>query len=366
MRPRRFHSTFSQSVVSSLRAVHPHRALLPSAVLLAACASLKAEDSPSGSVAETLGKEVRGIFQKSARGVVRIEASDDHGQLSGTGFFVDPTGTLYTSYSIGGETSDLVVCSGNLKIPAQRIFADSRSGIAVLKVDAVTPFIPIGESHSIAVGAPVVAIGFPMDLPMSPNFGTIAGFDIKYRDRYFATRHIRANVPVQRGEGGAPLLNMQGEAVGILIASLDQGSACYCLPIEAAEKARRVFNRFGELRPGWLGVGIETAEFAQGGSTAEINMINIGAPGQQAGLHSGDVIVEINGRTIASPEDVLDAAFYIAEEDDVKVKVSRAGVKLDFNLTAVGQPNTNVRTAGDIPTFVPGSADLRGIPTLEP
>ena len=100
--------------------------------------------------------------------------------------------------------------------------ADLRSGIALLKVDAATPFLPIGKSAELGLATPVVAIGYPLDLPESPSFGMIAGFDRKYLGRYFSTTHLRINLPTQRGEAGAPLLNFQGEVVGILVSSRGQ------------------------------------------------------------------------------------------------------------------------------------------------
>src|SRR4029077_17217543 len=65
---------------------------------------------------------------------------------------------------------------------------------------------------------------------------------------------LRVNVPTQRGEAGAPLLNMKGEVVGIIVSGLGNNSACYAVPIEAAEKIRSDFVRFGEARHGWIGV----------------------------------------------------------------------------------------------------------------
>jgi S1-C subfamily serine protease len=335
--------------------------------LLTACVfagrSASAQDTAEPTVAESIAKEIRSVFEKTKKSVVRIEASDEHGQLSGSGFFVDPAGTIYTSYTIGGESSDIVVCSGQGKLPARRLFADRRSGVAVLKVDADTPFLSAGSSKALAIGSPVVAIGYPMDLPVSPNFGTVAGFDIKFSDRYFATRHIRSNIPVQRGQGGAPVVNMRGEAVGIVIASIDGSNACFTLPIEAAEKLRKDYIRFGELRPGWMGVGIEPATSQVAGSIAEVSMLNLGSPGLKAGLRSGDVILRINDHSISSPEDVLDASFFIAADDEVKIEVARGEEKLEFQVIAGRKPATSARTAGDVPTFAPSTADdLRGSP----
>jgi serine protease Do len=313
------------------------------------------------SVADSLAAEVRSVFEKCRRAVVKIEATDQLGHLSGTGFFIDPAGTLYTSYTIGGETTDIVVRHGERKLPARRVFADPRSGIAVLKIDAETPFIAIGESQSVAIGSGVVAVGYPMDLPLSPSFGCVCGFDIKFGDRFFAARHIRANVPVQRGQGGAPMLNMRGEAVAILIASLDQGSACFGLPIEAAEKVRKNFLRHGEVRPGFVGVEVGSATVPGSDSNAEVTMVAKGAPAEKAGLQVGDRLLQIGSHKISAPEDVRNAAFFIAAEDEVKLKVARGDETVVLTLIATDQPDNSRRTAGEIPLVVPiGDSDLRG------
>ena len=79
----------------------------------------------------------------------------------------------------------------------------------MLKIEAPTPALPIGKSEELEVATPVVAVGYPLDLPETPNFGMVAGFDRKYLGRYFSTTHLRVNLPTQRGGWGA-LLNMKG------------------------------------------------------------------------------------------------------------------------------------------------------------
>ena len=328
----------------------------------------KAQEKPESAaptVAESLASEVQSVFERAQKAIVRIQAVDHHGRLSGTGFFIDPAGTLYTSYTIGGESTELEVQLGDKRFPARRLVADAKSGVAVLKVDAETPFIPTGASKSMKPGSPAMVVGYAMDLPISPSFGCVSGFEIKYLDRFFATRHIRASVPVQRGQGGAPLLNMRGEAVGILISSLDQGSACFSLPIEAAEKVHRDFVKFGEVRGGWLGLGVETSSVAQGGSTALVNLVNPGAPGDRAGLMAGDTLLGLGEHVITSPEDVLDAAFYISAEDEVKVTIDRSGQTMELTVMAGDKPTDALaHSADELPKVMQteSSADLRGFP----
>jgi serine protease Do len=290
-------------------------------------------------VFDSIQEEVNTLFTKCKGAVVRVEARDKHGELAGTGFFIDPQGTLYTSWTVGGDESrDLVVCHGDIKYPARRLVADFRCGVAILKIDAETPFLPLGESRSLTVASPVLTIGYPMDLPLTPSFGMVGGFDLKYLGRYFSTTHIRANVAVQRGEGGAPLLNMHGEVVGVLISSLDQGSASFVLPIEAAEKVRRDYVRFGEERPGWVGMAVGPASEAVAGSTAEVQDIFSDGPAHKAGVKRGDVLLQVGDREVRSPDDVVDASFFITAEDPLNVRVARAGGEVDLQVHPAEPP----------------------------
>lgn len=290
---------------------------------------------------DALQREVQNIFAKCRTSVVRIEATDQHGYLSGTGFFIDPNGLLYTSYTVGGESRDIQVAFGGAHYPAQRLVSDIRSGIAILKIDAQTPFLSFGSSRQLAVASPVIAIGYPMDLPLTPVFGTVGGFDLKYQGRYFATAHIRANIPVQRGEGGAPLVNSRGEVVGVLISRVESGNASFVLPIEAAEKIRRDFVRFRAVRPGWIGVRIKPLEEPVDGSTAAIEETLPDAPGQKAGLLPGDVIIQVGDHHITSPEDVLDASFFLTAQDETLIRVARAGSEREFAVTPVDNPDAH-------------------------
>src|SRR6266498_2296101 len=204
--------------------------------------------------ATTISEHVKEIFERAAKAVVKIHGVDEHSEICGTGFFVDPTGTLYTAYTVGGDAGNFTIEFGDKKIPARQLVADVRSGTAILKVDETTPALPIGKSEELEMASPVISIGYPLDLQKTPNFGMIAGFDRKCLGRYFSTIHLRVNVPTQRGEAGAPLLNMKGEVVGIVVSGLGNNSSCYAVPIEAAEKIRSDFVRFGEARHGWIGV----------------------------------------------------------------------------------------------------------------
>jgi serine protease Do len=288
--------------------------------------------------ATAISQQVKDIFARAAKAVVKIHGIDEHSPICGTGFFIDPTGTLYTAYDVGGEAGDFTIEFQGKKYPARQLFADIRSGTAMLKIDEATPALPIGKSEELEVATPVVSVGYPLDLSETPNFGMIAGFDRKYRGCYFSTTHLRANVPTQRGEAGAPLLNIKGEVVGIVVGGIENNSACYAVPIEVAEKLRSDYIRFGEARHGWIGINVSEAPEPVEGSRAEMTQIEQGSPAANSGIKSGDILLQVGRKKVAQPEDVPDASFFITAGDIVPITVVRGNQKMTFNVQATLHP----------------------------
>jgi serine protease Do len=315
--------------------------------------------------ATAISHQVRDIFERAAKAVVKIHGVDEHSEICGTGFFVDPTGTLYTAYTVGGEAGNFTVEFNGKKYPARQLLADIRSGTAMLKVDETTPALPIGKSDELEVATPVVTIGYPLDLPKTPNFGMIAGFDRKCLGRYFSTVHLRVNAPTQRGEAGAPLLNLKGEVVGIVVSGLENNSACYAVPIEAAEKIRSDFVRFGEARHGWIGVNnVSPASQQVDGSRAVVTQVEEDAPAARSGIKEGDVLLQVGKKKITEPEDVFDASFYITAGDVVPITVMRGNQKLTLHVQAARHPASKtgmlLASPGTIPGTIPMSLDEEG------
>src|SRR2546430_8057270 len=89
------------------------------------------QEQPSAS---SISREVKDVFERASSAVVKIHGADEHSEIVGTGFFVDPTGTIYTCYSVGGEGENFTVEFGGKTVPARQAVADVRSGLAMLKV----------------------------------------------------------------------------------------------------------------------------------------------------------------------------------------------------------------------------------------
>src|SRR5947209_2336311 len=311
----------------------------------------------------TISREVKEVFERCSKAVVKINATDQHGDLSGTGFFVDPMGTLYTAYSVGGEADKITVEFKGKKYAARQLMADLRSGIALLQVDLASPALPIGSSSQVEVATPVVTIGYPLDLSETPSFGMIAGFDRKCMGGYFPTTHLRVNLPPQRGEGGAPLLNLKGEVIGILLYSFENNS-CYALPIEAAEKLRSDYVRFGEPRYGWIGTNVQEAAAPIEGSRAVTTKVMKDTPAAEAGLKPGDVVLQIGRTKVHEPEDILEASFFLTAGDAVPITVARAGEKITFQIQADSYPDGRLPASASLNRAMP--LNLQSVPEGRP
>ena len=302
--------------------------------------------SVSGSI-DALRQEMQRVFERARSAVVRIEGVDGHGPLAGSGFFVDPHGTLVTAYTIGGEAEGLTVEFGDRKHPARRLVADPRSGLALLKIEAQTPFLMSAPGPGLPeLTSGVLLVGYPVDLDATPSFGIVAGHDRRYLGRYLSTTHLRANLPVQRGQGGSPLLNLKGEVIGVVMSSVDNGTACFALPVAAVDKVRENYVRFGEVRHGWLGLTVEE----KAGSVA-IAEIREESPAKGGGLRPGDRLERVGVREIRTPEDALDASFFLTSGDPVTVRVEREGESLDLALVPADPPGKPPLHAGDPAPF---------------
>ncbi|CAN5319796.1 hypothetical protein BH09VER1_BH09VER1_37170 [soil metagenome] len=338
----------NRSVFSSLAKLS---CLLP---LFVCAVSAQADDD----LGDRISAAIKRVFSERKDATVRVEAYDKHGKLNGTGFFADPAGTIFTLTAVVGNAEEIYVIQGDRKLPAKLLIADPRSGVALIKVDANSPFIPIGDSHKLSTMSPVITIGYPLDLDATPSFGIIAGFDRKDVANYFVTTHIRANLPVEPGFGGAPVLNLKGEVVSIVVSDINGGGACYSLPIEAAEKIRMDYVRFGAVQQGWIGVTVEEQPTEGGPAAVKIVELQADTPAAQSGLKDGDQLLQVGTFKIEKAEDVIDASYFLTAGDNVPITVLRDGQQLDIDVKPTKHPMAE--TAGssmkDLDQLVPKSS----------
>src|SRR5438045_1454778 len=146
---------------------------LPVALSLFAAISLVDAQEES---ATAVSRQVKEVFEHAAKAVVKIHGVDEHCEISGTGFFIDPTGTLYTAYTVGGEAGNFSIEFDGKQYPARQVLADIRSGMAIVKTDVATPALPIGKSEVMGAATPIVTIGYPLELTQATCFASVGGF----------------------------------------------------------------------------------------------------------------------------------------------------------------------------------------------
>jgi len=294
-------------------------------------------------VFDQIAAEVSGVYEQAAPTVVRLRATDGSEQLAGTGFFIDGQGTILTAYAVVGQAESVSVEVNGRTFPAKILGRDPRSGVAVLKINAdQTPHLPLGQGMRLRPASAVVSVAFPYDLKAEPTFGFVAGFDVKYLTRFFATTHLRANLPIKPGQIGGPLLDSQGKVVGVLMLEIDEGKACYALPIEAAAKVASDIQKYGEPRHGWMGVGVmPDRSRPERGAPVFVDRLYKGTPAEKSGLKMGDEVISIGNRPVREPSDILDAAFFSEVGGKVPVKVKRDGKEQIFTITVSARPDSS-------------------------
>ena len=295
--------------------------------------------SQGAEFASAVESAVSRVFDSAAPSVVRVESEDELGKIAGTGFFVDADGTIFTLSSVAGDGTGVFVTHGGNRWPARLLAKDDRIGVALLKVDPdeAKPFLLKGDCRKVKTATPLVVVGFPFDHEASPSFGVVGGLDRQSQGKFFATTHFRANIPVQRGQGGSPVLDLDGSVVGVLVSGMEDGSGCYVVPIRAAEKIRSDYARFGEVRHGWAGVTLQEIPVSVEGSRMAIDLIDPASPAAQD-FRPGDVVVQVGDIVIREPEDALDAKFFLTAGDTIPVRVARRGEILEIPFTPAEHP----------------------------
>jgi S1-C subfamily serine protease len=290
-------------------------------------------------LAKAIGDTVEQVFQRCDDAVVRVESEDELGKVAGTGFFADSDGTIFTLASVVGDGLGITVTHGSSRWPARLLTKDPRSGIALIKVDTAepTPFLTRGDCGELQPASPLVAIGFPLDHDVTPGFGLVGGFDRQVQGRFFATTHIRASIPVQRGQGGSPVVNLEGDVIGVLVSGFEDGAGCYVLPIRAASKVLRDYERFGDVRHGWAGVTVQEMPVEVHGSRMAVDVVDPAGPAA-GNFRPGDVLLQVGDIVISRPEDTLDASFFLTAGDTVEVRVARGDEVLTIPFTAGQHP----------------------------
>lgn len=230
----------------------------------------------------------------------------------GSGFVIDAKGYVITNNHVINEAQEITVTfSDNTKYKATIIGRDSKTDLALLKIDAKKdlPFVALGDSDAMRVGDWVIAIGNPFGLGGSVTQGIISARQRSINAGPFDD-FLQTDAPINRGNSGGPLFNTKGEVIGIntAIFSPTGGSVGigFAIPTALAKPVIAQLKEFGKTHRGWLGVKIQEVSDEVADSVgldkargALVLDVSKDSPADKAGIQAGDVITNFDGKDIA-------------------------------------------------------------------
>ncbi len=292
---------------------------------------------------EQQGQGFEGMPQRPERNVQRVAL--------GSGFIIDPSGYVVTNNHVVANADKVtVIFQDDSKHPAKVVGRDSKTDLALLKIDAKQPlpYVTWGDSNAEQVGDWVLAVGNPFGLGGTVSSGIISarGRDIHsgpYDD------FLQIDASINRGNSGGPTFNLSGQVIGIntAIYSPNGGSVGigFAIPSSLAKPVIEQLKEHGKVERGWLGVQIQevTPEIAKGLGMAKphgalVADVTNNGPAAKAGIKQGDVIESFDGHKI---EKVRDLPLVVAETpvgDKASIEVWRNGKNETLNTTIAQMP----------------------------
>lgn len=267
----------------------------------------------------------------------------------GSGFIVSEDGYVVTNNHVIDKAEDVqVVLEDGTKYKAEIVGKDQKTDLAVLKfepegkVQAVT----FGNSDNLRIGDWVIAIGNPFGLGYTVTAGIVSA---KGRSLGFGAYDdfIQTDAPLNPGNSGGPLFNLNGDVVGVNTAIVARGQGIgFSIPISMAEFVIEQLKDDGKVVRGWLGVYIQklTPEIASSFGLEEdegalVSDVEPGSPAEKAGIKRGDVIVKFDGHKIEDISDLTTLAAVTPPGTDVKIKFIHDGKTKEVTATLVEFPD---------------------------
>lgn len=263
---------------------------------------------------------------------------------AGSGFIFEEDGYIMTNHHVVDGADQIIVrLADRREFEAELIGSDPLSDVALIKIDADDlPTLKIGDSKSLRPGEWVVAIGSPFNFDQSVTAGIVSAKGRSNNQQQYVP-FIQTDVAINRGNSGGPLLNMDGEVVGINSWILSSGGGymglSFSIPIETAKRAVEQLREHGKVSRGLLGVqvGPVNREMAEAFGLerpvgALVNDVTAGSAAERAGILPGDVILAFDGEEIESSGDLPPLVGANPPGTEAEVLVSRNGEKETFTV----------------------------------
>jgi serine protease Do len=252
----------------------------------------------------------------------------------GSGVIIDPSGIALTNSHVVEKATEIeVITLDGSKHKAKVIGSDKKTDLAVLKLDdgkGKFAFARLGDSDKMQVGDWVIAVGSPFGLQATVTAGIISAKARQIGQGPFDD-FLQTDAAINPGNSGGPLVNMQGEVIGINTAIVAGGSGIgFAIPSNMARKISTELASRGRVTRGWLGVALQplTPELARSFNAKDTKGVLVSdvvpdSPAAKAGLKPGDILLEFEGKKTEEPADLQRAVGLASPGNTAKIKVWR-------------------------------------------
>jgi serine protease Do len=261
----------------------------------------------------------------------------------GSGFVIHPSGYVVTNaHVVERATTVQVRLASGRRLTGTVVGRDRRVDLALVKVDApgALPVLSLGNSDNLAVGELVLALGHPFGLEQTVSLGIVSRKGAPLQPAAPGFDFIQTDAAVNPGNSGGPLVDMGGQVIGVNTMAARNGSIGFAIPVNLVKGLLPQLLAKGAVEWGWLGVRIDEItedNVREYGLDAPrgvgIEGVLPGQPAAQAGLRAKDVVLEIDGRAIASPRDLQRVISTSAVGSSVRLSLWRDGQAQDLTVT---------------------------------
>jgi serine protease Do len=307
----------------------------------------------------------------------RPQPQIEHGL--GSGVIISPDGYIVTNNHVIEGAMDIRVTMTDRRIlPAKLIGADPLTDLAVIKIDGNNlPSVPLGDSTLLHPGQTVLAFGNPLGFRFTVTRGIVSALNRPNpyaTDRRAPGEFIQTDAAINQGNSGGPLVNAHGEVIGINTFLISQTGGFsgmgFAIPTQIVRPTVDTLIKYGKITHGYIGIGIndvtpDEAKFfhVNNASGAVVTQVEANSPGSKAGLKVGDVITELNGKTVADAGELQAQVTEKAPGTELHLKVLRDGNSIDVPVTlqafAKGEHGRETAEAGhEKPRWGVGLGDL--------
>ncbi|MBS3757944.1 MAG: Do family serine endopeptidase [Desulfobacterales bacterium] len=251
----------------------------------------------------------------------------------GSGFILDKNGYIVTNHHVIKNAEEIRVKLKNDKeYDAEIKGADPSTDLALIKIKANEdlPTLEFGSSESLEIGQWIIAIGNPFGLEHTVTAGIVSA-----KGRVIGAGpyddFIQTDASINPGNSGGPLINMDGEVVGISTAIVAGGEGIgFAIPITMAKDIIEQLKKTGEVTRGWLGVGIqdldpELKEYYDVDEGVLVTQVFPGDPADEAGIEPQDIILSVNGKSVDSARELSKVVAELSVGQKAKIRLYHKG-----------------------------------------